>query len=191
MGKPRDNDFGSFKFLTGDVNWLDYGGKWIRKVGARRYHVIELINWEDAVGSDADALPTYHVDLSEIDLDEVDPTEALCSSGWFLEIRDGVAVVVNEHDRSEVGHGALTDTLLVEACHGYGARAPIWEQSSNNAREAMRAARRRSRELDKSEAHAEAMDRPINLIGTSALSTSCAASCLRRTSRFPLALIQA
>ena len=43
-----------FKFLTGDVNFLDFGAKWIsskRNNGDFDYWlVIELINWAEAVG---------------------------------------------------------------------------------------------------------------------------------------------
>lgn len=46
--KPR------FKFLTGDINWLQYGGKWISQKlnnGDWDYFlVLELINWHDTTG---------------------------------------------------------------------------------------------------------------------------------------------
>lgn len=62
-----------FKFLIGDVNYAEYGGKWWRRVGDRRFHVMELINMKEACGDDVDY--TYNVSLSEIDLWEVPYSE--------------------------------------------------------------------------------------------------------------------
>lgn len=144
-----------FKFLTGDVNYLDYGAKWYRVIPGTndlRYHVIELINWEDAVGRDAEGGPTYNMDLSEIDLGAISEEtirQAIDSCGWL-----------DEDD--------LTELAIVEACHGYGCKAPLWNEDGNNFRELMAEAKRQSRELDDPEAHEVAMQRPVNRLGETA-----------------------
>ena len=59
-----------FYFLTGDVNYTTYGGKWISTRQSNGdfdyYFVIELLNWREAVG-DREAPPeTYNVSLSVV-----------------------------------------------------------------------------------------------------------------------------
>lgn len=130
-------DFGAFKFLTGDVNFTDYGGKWCKRIAARRYLVIELLNWEDSIGSDAAGMPTYNVTLSEIDLDSTDVRGPLRSCGYVLA-SDGS--IIQEYDGSEVCSREHTDLCLVEACHGYGARSQLSDASGNNYRSLIRAA---------------------------------------------------
>jgi hypothetical protein len=58
-----------FKFLMGDVDYCQYGGKWYRKVGRGRYHIMELMNWEEAIGTDAENIgATYNLSLQEVDV---------------------------------------------------------------------------------------------------------------------------
>jgi len=142
----------TFSFLTGDVNYVDYGGKWIRQVSEYRYHVIELVNMVDACGSDATF--TYCVDLSEIDLEEV--TDENIKSALSC-----VGLSLNEAFR----YGPLA---LVEALHSYGCKAPMGDFCGNNWRKHMKEARALSRELDDPSAHAERMNRPVNRIGATA-----------------------
>lgn len=160
-------DFGSFKWLTGDCNFVDYGGKWIRRVGERRFHIIELMNWIEAVGEReaAEVGAKYCVDLSEVDLTAIDPTKALKSCGY--EQADSGAIV-QPCDGAEICDAAHADLCIAEACHGYGANAPLWGESGNNYLKLMRSARSFSRSLDDAAAHEDAMDRPVNKIGTSA-----------------------
>jgi len=40
----------NFEFLSGDLDWKDYGGKWYRHIGDDAYYLIEFINWPDATG---------------------------------------------------------------------------------------------------------------------------------------------
>ena len=162
------DDFGSFKWLTGDVNYVEHGGKWIRRARvqgnkkARRYHVLELSMLEDD-------FEKYNVSLSEIDLDVIGPEQlssALRSCGWELDPRRGV--VTEGGIELVVPNGIVLDSVLVEACHGYGAIAPIDNTSGSNWRKLMVAARAVSKELDVEAAHETAMDRPVNQLMTSA-----------------------
>ncbi len=137
-----------FRFLTGDVNYLDYGGKWIRRVSETRYHVIELTNWEDAIFRDAEGGPTYCVDLSEIDI---------------------TSPVLRDARRSmDVDSEDPNPLALVEALHGYGAKAPLFQEDGNNFRTLFRAAVRESKALDDPSAREAAMARPVNKIGSTA-----------------------
>ncbi len=145
-----------FKFFTGDVNWLDYGGTWVRKVGDRRFHFIRLENMDDACGSDNEGRETYVVELSEVDLDAI-PGEtkdsAVKSCGW------------GDADRPDF----CTTEMIAGACFEYGARAPLHSVSTNNAHQGIRECRKESYHLtnDASWYHA-AMNRPVNKIGSTA-----------------------
>ena len=170
---------GSFKWLSGDVNYTDYGGKWIRRVPAtRRYHVIELSRWSELVGErEAAGMPTYNLTLKEVDLDLLIPdhterksesalASALRSCGWYFDPKRGV---VNESDHDLVCPvGLVLDEVLVDACHGAGASAPLEDESSNNWQRTFEKLRKRSRELDTEIEHDRAMERPVNAICTSA-----------------------
>lgn len=129
------DDLGSFKWLSGDMNWLEHGGKWARKVGDRCYHVLTLDKWESLVGSDAkkDNTGTYNATLCEVNLDELSVSElnnALRYCGWCLESNRGI---VNEHDGELVcSFGPTYDRVLVDVCHGYGAKKWLLDASGNN-----------------------------------------------------------
>jgi hypothetical protein len=169
----QTNDFGSFKFLTGDVSFTDYGAKWVRKVGARRFHVIELVNWAETAGeSAAQDNGKYNVSLSEIDLDSI-PDESVASAlescGFTLATSTyGIRYVYSESAGDVIANGDAIDLALVECCHGYGCKAPLEEFNGNNWRKLMRAAISASRALDDSAAHVSAMARPVNAIGSTA-----------------------
>jgi len=141
-----------FKVLSGDVNFVDYGGTWYRRVGKRRYHVMELLNWEEACGE------RYHGDLYNVSLSEVDLMSLPPSA-----LKSALDCVGCEEDEP-------SDLMLVDACFSYGAKAPLGEFNSNNYRALMTEARALSAELDDPVSHAEAMARPVNAMGASALS---------------------
>jgi hypothetical protein len=148
----------NFKWLTGDVNWQDYGGKWYRRVGKRGklYHVITFSNWEDLIGSDAEGGPRYHCELDAVDLGDI-PNEtqrsALRSIGIDSEIPE------------DWGDPEL---VRMEACHSHGAKAPLWELSGNNVRKLLTEARQTSRDLQPRKAHAKAMGQRVNQLGSTA-----------------------
>jgi len=174
-------DMGSFKWLSGDVNYLDHGGKWIRRVPAtRRYHVIELNKWASLVGereAKASGLPKYNLTLKEVDLDLLIPDHttresksalagALRSCGWYLDPKRGV---VNEADHGLVcAAGPVLDEVLVDACHGAGAAAPLKDRGGSDWLVTFEQLRRYSRTLDTEIAHDAVMASPVNAIGTSA-----------------------
>jgi hypothetical protein len=183
------DNFGSFKWLTGDVNYTDHGGKWYRKVGPRNYHVIELMNWRDVTGyeddwrkpiPEADKPPMYNVDLSEVDVGalaetkqngEVPLVNALKSCGYEISEHGNI---IQTYDQDFIarpdGAGAERFNLVcLEALHGHGNRARLADLYGNNWRKLMREAISTSRELDPKknpEEHEAAMNEPANMIGT-------------------------
>lgn len=142
-----------FKFLTGDINWLQYGGKWVSKKlnnGEFDYWlVIELINMDDACGRDNEGRPTYNVSLSAVSPDqagEENVKRALASCGL-------------ENTEDEV-----TDLMKVEMLHGYGISALIWQCDGNNAKKLLKEARQKA--IVGSGLFGFFMDAPKNRIGT-------------------------
>lgn len=138
-----------FRPLSGDVNYVDYGGTWYRRVGKGRYHVMELMNWQEVCGSDAPP-ERYNVALSEVDLLAMTPTmrmDALRSCG--LEGEDSELAVLAAH-------------------YQYGHKAPLGQWDGNNYLELMKEARTLSAELDDPRVHERYMQRPVNAIGSTA-----------------------
>ena len=134
-----------FKWLTGDVDYLNYGGKWYRKVADTRYHVIELINYWDATGEKD--MDKYYVSLSEVDLESPQLKEAIRSCGD------------EEYD---------SELMRVDSLASYGAKAPLGNWSGGNANKLLSEAKQESRSLDDPEAYETAMSRPVNALGSTA-----------------------
>lgn len=127
------------------------GGKYLRRVGTDRYHVLEWIDMDDACGSDNAGQPRYVVELSEIDLVEIPDAarqSAIESCGW-TDMPD-------------------TPEVLVECLHGYGCAAPLGSWATGNLRRGLRDGRARSAELDDPWEREAAMRRPVNAIGSTA-----------------------
>jgi hypothetical protein len=135
-----------FRFLTGDVDYFAYGGKWYRKVAATRYHVIELTNMWDAAGDKS--IPQYHVSLSEVDI----------TSPQLKHAMDGCGS--DEDDDNEL--------VKVDALASYGAKAPLEQWDGGNAKKLLAEARSESRNLDDPAAYEAAMSRPVNALGSTA-----------------------
>lgn len=144
-----------FHFLTGDVNWLDYGGVWSRHVSGQRFHFIELTNMDEACGRDNQGHPTYVVELTEIDLALVPPKEFASA----MQCRG-----IDRRDAME-----MSSEALAECVRSYGVRSPLHDVSSNNAHKAIAECRAESYRLTRDEnAYEAAMSRPVNAIGSTA-----------------------
>lgn len=142
-----------FTFLTGDVSFLDYGGKWIsQKFNNGEFDfwfVAELINWENSVG--------------EREAKEIGKKYCL-----------SVAVVApeqfQEKDRamSNVGAGdkwdALDDRQKVECVHLYSGGAKVFSENGDNFKKLFAQARKVA--LEKEFFFGSAMDRAQNKIGS-------------------------
>jgi hypothetical protein len=135
-----------FRFLTGDVDYLAYGGKWYRKVADTRYHVIELTNMWEATGDKS--VPQYHVSLSEVDISSPQLKVAMDSCG------------PDDDEPNEL--------VKVDALASYGCKAPLGQWTGGNARKLLSEARSESRSLDDPDAYEAAMSRPVNALGSTA-----------------------
>lgn len=139
-----------WQFLTGDVDFMTYGGKWVRQTGDSTYHVIKLVNMLDATGDDT--IPVYSVELAEVDLNIAPIERALSCCGWTL----------TDVDETE-------PPLIVEAVSSYGCYAPMGNWAGNNYRQLLADAKRESRMLtDDSRYHYTRMNRPVNRLGSTA-----------------------
>jgi hypothetical protein len=137
----------TFKNLCSDVNWLDYGGTWYRKINATTYHVMVLTNMIEAVGErENEGHPKYVVELREVDLDSPDLEQARRCCGY--------------EDPT-----TLSDVYSLQA---YGAFAPLGDWSGNNARKLMTECRAESAALADPDHYEQAMARPVNKIGSTA-----------------------
>jgi hypothetical protein len=153
----------NFKFLTGDVNWKDYGGKWYREALPGIYHVIELTDMPDACGWDATC--TYDVMLKVVDLHEVNGKmieDAFRSYGIDRE------ALADAHSDSPEWWQVRDQLVLVEAMCGHGLYAPMGSWDGNAYKPLLAAARQRSHELEDEDTYEEAMERPVNRIGSTA-----------------------
>jgi len=134
----------------GDMSPLNCGGKFIRHVGQRRFHVVEIINWLDATGEKLDNGDLYTVALHEVNLDAAKIDDALECSGW------------SGMDKSD-------DFQLAEAVDSYGQTAPLGDWHGNNGWKLIRQAKAESLRLEGDPEEYEArMERPVNRLGATA-----------------------
>lgn len=142
-----------FTFLTGDVNWLQYGAKWVspkQNNGDFDYWlVIEFNNMDEACGRDNKGQPRYNVSLSA-----VSPAQA------------GQKNLDSAFECSGVPEGDCRSNPIVqvECLHGYGIHAHLWQSSGSNAHSLLREARKQARAA--SSLFGFYMDGPKNKIGT-------------------------
>jgi len=106
------------KFLTGDVNYKDYGGKWISKKMNNGdfdfWYLVELINMHDATGDEDQ--PMYYLSLSVVAPSEVPKTE--------------IDKALECYGIPEID--VTNPVMLCEVLHGYGISAELWNGSGNN-----------------------------------------------------------
>lgn len=146
-----------FRFLTGDTNWREYGGKFIsRKLNNGEFNywlVMEIVNWPETVGErEASELgATYNVTLSA-----VSPAEA--GEDNLRRAAECCGIDLNDIDE-------ITDAMRVEMLHTYGISSPVWSENGNNLRRLMREARRQADAMG-CMLFGFAMDAPKNRLGT-------------------------
>jgi len=105
----------NFHFLTGDVNWKDYGGKWYRYDGDSCYTVIELINMDDACGDTSSG--KFLIIIGTIDLSTISYSTISSACHSFGE-------PVEEVIKNQL--------LLLEIIHGHGDHDTIASKYGNN-----------------------------------------------------------
>lgn len=144
---------------SGDVNMLDYGGKNMRCIGNRKYQIVELINMDDACGRDNEGQPKYNVSLSLVDLEAIGERNlqsALDCCGMKAEL---------DNEGNDI---PFDDAILAECCDSYGCHAPLEQWSGNNAHKLLREAYKLANELCDDDALSEALEKPVNKIGSTA-----------------------
>lgn len=159
----------SFSFLTGDVCWEDHGGTWVRKVSDSRFHVAQIFNWEESVGSEGEGMG-YNVSLREVDTDDADRYHpSLKSCGYEME-KDGTIYVPCTGDvLCEANDEKARKLILCECMNGYGAYAPLEEFNGEDFLELFAQAAALSNELvEDNEAYEARMNRPVNRLGSTA-----------------------
>ena len=114
-----------FKWLTGDVNWMDHGGKWISsKLNNGEFDywlVLSLDNLYNACGErEAKEMGgKYTVSLDAVAPSQVNEKDFQSAmEGWGME------------DRAV---SSLTDEMKVELLHSYGTHATLWYANGYNA----------------------------------------------------------
>src|SRR5208283_4751461 len=145
-----------FTFLTGDINWMQYGGTWVSKKlnnGEFDYWLaIRIINWEDSCGRDAPE-ETYNVELLSISLSEAGK-DNLASAFRCCGLE-------TERD----AENRENPLVQVECLLSYGVYAHLWSADGNNAHKLLKEARNQA--MCTSGLYGFYMDKRQNAIGNS------------------------
>jgi len=124
-----------FSFLTGDMNWLRYGGSWVsRKQNNSDFDywlVIRFLNTVEETGELWDGCK-YHVELIAVSPSEAGPENL--DRAFSCVGLDGE----EESRRKELEFNPL---VQVEALMTYGIYSPLWQSQGNNAYSLLKAAR--------------------------------------------------
>lgn len=137
--------------------------RWWRRIGdGARFHVVDLIDMDDACGRDNDGHPKYAGELAEVDTSDMERARAAARS-WGFDDVDAEGRPLDDNG------DPLTSIALALCMFTYGAKAPLWSDSANCARDLVREARRESRALEgDAEAYEARMARPVNALGSTA-----------------------
>jgi hypothetical protein len=154
--RAKNNHPVKFHWLSGGVNWLEFGGKWIsNKLNNGEFDywlVLSIVNLIDAAGKKEakEKGGTYFVSLDAISpsqISEEDLKRAL--ENWGMEDRP-----ITE----------LSDEMKVELLQFYGTHATLWFQSGNNARKLLKKGRWHAQEEGK-RYFKETLDQFANRLG--------------------------
>lgn len=150
MSKMRD-----WTFLTGDVDWQDYGAIWCRKIG-RVWWVLRFENMEEW----GDGAKGYHCEVLRV---SNVPDEAKKSA------LDTVGLSMEEFKELCDEDPKCAELTMLDALVCYGTYSPMSSCESNYPDRARAQARREADEfIADDKACQKALRRPINKIGTTA-----------------------
>jgi len=139
-----------FKFLTGDVNWLDYGGKWISQKfnnGEFDYWLVRSIeNWAEH-DSEMAARCKYLVEIKLVAPEQFRDKKAAMDCSGIEEKWDD-----------------LIDEVKVEIIESYSGGVTIFSESGNNYKDLFKRAQKEA-EVS-SMLFGFKMDAPVNKIGS-------------------------
>ena len=130
----------NYKFLVGDINWADHGGKFIAKGDWENERYIMDIVRCDEYQEDPDH--TYRVEVSSVELREANTPlqSALRCHGYYIDSDDGCMVADNGDEIAKPNTKEF-DLMCFEVLHGYGHRNPVCELFGNNIKKLMQDAR--------------------------------------------------
>lgn len=147
-----------FSFLTGDVNWRQYGGRFLSKKfnnGDWDYWmVMEVMNWNDVDSSAVNELGQYNVTLSV-----VSPQAA--GKENIAKAMDACGLT---EDSLEGRKGSMMQ-MVVECLHSYGIKTTLFEESGSNLTKLMKDARAEANKINM--LFGFYMDKQQNAIGDS------------------------
>jgi len=135
-----------WKFLSGDVNWRDYGGMWYRVVDPSNridpqwncplnaYHLLKFVNLEDAVGDYDKKKGKYLVIVEVIDLGY---------DAWRDRIPDALRVVGQTIAGIKMLPMVEREKMILEAMEAYSGGDKVFSNIGNNARALMTEAMKR------------------------------------------------
>lgn len=129
----------TFKWLTGDVDWQDYGGKWIsNKLNNGEYDywfIIDFVNLLDACGErEAKKMGGKYM----VTLYSVSPS--LAGEENLMEAIKGCGF--NNSELKE-----LSDEMKVEALVSYGVSAQLWSECGNFAKKLIAMAKKEAKTM--------------------------------------------
>jgi hypothetical protein len=143
-----------FKFLTGDLNWLQYGAKWVSQKlnnGDFDYFlVIDFRNMDEDMGRHNRGHPKYWAGLSA-----VSPQQAG---------EKNIQAAFDCRGITKVKMFDVSELNQVDCLHDYSGFVGLWNGKCNNARALLRQARREAQVCEG--LFGFYMDRPVNQIGT-------------------------
>jgi len=152
MSKMKD-----WTFLTGDVDWQDYGAMWCLKDGA----VWWVLRFENKAEW-GDGAKGYYCDVlrvSDLDVSVESKKEAL----------DSIGMSVDEFQTLCFENTSQAEMTILDALVGYGVYSPMGSFESNYPDRARAQARREAdRLIADNEECEKALERPVNKIGTTA-----------------------
>jgi hypothetical protein len=117
-----------FSFLTGDVNWKEYGGTFYRSFGDGTYALIEFINLEDTVGYGGIRGNKYAVVRRTVDLSP---------GGFSLRNLDSALRTIGASPATR------DPRVILDAVNAYGSFDVDFELFGNNADRLLAEAKRR------------------------------------------------
>jgi hypothetical protein len=118
-------EINNFKFLSGDIDWKQYGASWYKHSQGDDYAtVIELVNMRDAV--DEKYPQKYMVTVQTVDI------------GSRKEVKKGLETIGLEHEKRP------TLEMKIEGVHAYGGGDLISDDYGNNAKELVETAMERN-----------------------------------------------
>jgi len=163
-----------WKFLTGDVNWEDYGGKWAKKAWDNSWWILRFENCEEW----GDGATGYSCDIQRIDLLEVPGdtlVSALSSCGWAYSQEEQGIVCSHSDDVVVKFTDKHFELVLIDCLSGYGCYAPMGSVTGESYPDLVRAAGHNAADemMADSVATARALAKPANALGATAADFGC------------------